>query len=98
MKIIKLTRGNYQRNGIAGEGFFSALMEWKEEGMRKHFRDFLVTFQEYKESASINWETCRVVDLNNPEDSWRGDHFATDLTEFFTLNKIIDIYEYITTN
>lgn len=94
MEIIRLTKGNYQRNGVAGEGFFSALMEWKENGIKKHFKNFLITFTEGNEAHS----NCRVVDLNNPEESWRGDEFAYALNRFFAGAKITDIYKYITTN
>ena len=94
MKVTKLTKGNYQRNGVAGEGFFSAIMEWKEDGEKKHHKNFLTTFQTYPDNT-VDWETCRVIDLDNLQKSWRGDNFANDLSRFFTQNKITDIYKYI---
>lgn len=99
MKITKLYNGNYQRNGVCGEGFYSCLIDWKD-GKDKG-QGFLATFTVHFNENDIPLKdrikttTCRVIDLNNLQLSWRGDNFGVAIEDFLK-SKTDDFYEYIT--
>ncbi len=80
INIVGYSNMNFQRNGVAGESFYSIILETKEEKRNNHF---LVTFQTDDSDVKINRQTCRVVDMNNLTESWRGDVFADYLSEMF---------------
>ena len=92
MKLTKMYSGNYQRNGIQGQGFYSALINFKDG--KYSGKGFLITFTA-DDSYEVNPNNCRVVDLNNLKQSWRGDSFAYSLREFFIRNNVTDVYSYL---
>jgi hypothetical protein len=81
MKAISLT---YQRNGVAGEGFFQFLYTHKEDGMKKQLT-FVATFDikfECTPKEQINYTTCRVTSVEMPKLGWRGDRIASDIQNY----------------
>jgi len=84
--------GNYQRNGICGEGFFSCFIDWKDG--KEGGKGFLATFGEHTKNK-INTTNCRIVDLDNPKCSWRGDNFGADIEDFLK-SQTDDFYKFIT--
>ena len=98
MKITKMYKGNYQRNGVCGEGFYSCLIDWKDgkEGGRGFLATFTVHFNGDEEPFKdrIKTTTCRIVNLNNLQNDWRGDNFGVAIEDFLR-SKTSNFYEYI---
>ena len=68
MEIKNLT---YHRNGIGGTGFFSLRYDWKDySGIE---RRMLATIERNGEDDGFDYTSCRVMDIDNPDTSWRGD-------------------------
>jgi hypothetical protein len=83
---MKLSKLNYQRNGIGGEGFFSVICtDWND-----YKGEFLVTFITL-EGDEIDSTSCRVVYLKDPKDSWRGDEMSCILQQ--NLDKLMRKYK-----
>lgn len=82
MKAISLT---YQRNGVAGEGFFQFVYKHREEGLKLKEMLFIATFDiknECTPDECIDWSTCRVTSVDHPEFAWRGDRIAGDIERY----------------
>ncbi len=80
INIVGYSNMNFQRNGVSGDSFYSIILETKEKDTNNHF---LITFETDEADLKINRHTCRVVELNNLSESWRGDIFADHLNEMF---------------
>ena len=67
----KVHQVDFHRNGISGQGFYSVRYDWADyDGVE---RRMLATIPD----AMDNWTTeCRVIDIDEPETSWRGDSLA----------------------
>lgn len=79
---IAVVSVNYQRNGIAGEGFFAVRFDWKDE--RGAIRQMIATvFPEYNDDGVtiVGSEYYGVVDINEPTACWRGDNFIGSLLD-----------------
>lgn len=78
MKIQGLT---YHRNGVCGNGFYSAIVT----GWDKEYPDeFLVTWEPEQSEDSQGFptlESCRAVYLSDPTMRWRGDEMAEDVAK-----------------
>jgi hypothetical protein len=87
----KITKKDYHRNGICGEGFHVGIIR-DEDGSKKLF----VTFPEYdmeviNEEERVIEGNCRtaILDLKLLKDEviefmengWRGDHYHTQIIE-----------------
>src|SRR4030067_14727 len=95
MKTTKVYNGNYQRNGVSGEGFFSAMIDFKEDKTAN--KGFLITFTVDEITQAPDRYNCRVIDPQNPRRAWRWDVFADELNYFFK-QKTTDIYGYLNDN
>lgn len=71
---------NFQRNGVAGESFYSVVLTTKEKNRNENF---LVTFQTDESDIRILKSSCRVVNLSKLTDDWRGDDFANSMNDMF---------------
>lgn len=89
MKILAM---NYQRNGISGESFIVARIK----NIDGRIGDFLVTFQTNDADKEINPHTCRVVELNNVYDNWRGDYISFDIQKLFKATGVKTYYDWLT--
>lgn len=87
MKALNLT---YQRNGVAGEGFYQLVYKNKEQGMKKAMT-FVATFDTRRDKENkidiIDWVKCRVTSIDNPLLAWRGDVLAGEIQRH-----LFDIY------
>lgn len=63
---------NYQRNGVAGTGFFTCCFESK--GVR-----LMATFETDDESGMVDIASCRVTERDDLRSSWYGDDFAREI-------------------
>lgn len=72
MRILSV---NFQRNGIQGESFYSVM--FADYSFMKNQNVFLATFKtpSYSEKH-IDISSCRVVEIDNNNSSWRGDEVA----------------------
>ena len=80
INIVGYSNMNFQRNGVAGEPFYSLTLETKEKNKRNHY---LVTFQTDDKDIRVDRHTCRVVNLQDITESWRGDIFADYINIMF---------------
>lgn len=61
----------YQRNGVCGMGFYVVRFEWKDEdGQTRRMVGHVYPEDEKRP------EYYGVVDIDNPTECWRGDHFV----------------------
>jgi len=89
MKIIAM---NYQRNGVSGEPFMSALIN----GIAGTKGTFIATFETNDKDTEINQSTCRVVDVYNHYEGWRGDQISYDIQKAFKETGLKTFYDWIT--
>ena len=97
LKIIDMVNLTYHRNGVSGKGFYSTIISWEEkyDNTKEICENMLVTFETDSDDKEINTETCRVVSLDSPLESWRGDNIADALQKFFNESKAKNIYDYM---
>lgn len=81
---IKIKTLQFQRNGVSGEPFYHLFFSGRGDG--EQIKNGLATFNvlEIEEPNEgyrnkVEYNTCRVVDLDNPALSWRGDNLAYDI-------------------
>jgi|TARA_R100001082_G_scaffold105363_1_gene77398 hypothetical protein len=86
-ELRKVHQVDYHRNGISGIGFYSVRYDWADyDGIE---RRMLATITAEKESVKdeLGWyqgknknyydiSECRVIDIDDPSISWRGDSLA----------------------
>jgi len=81
MKAISLS---FHRNGVAGESFYQFVYKHKEQGMAKTMI-FVATFTTKNECTPeecIDWTTCRVTSVDDPDLAWRGDRIADEIEKY----------------
>lgn len=81
MKIVKYGNMNFQRNGVAGEPFYSLTIQTRES--KNKLDNYLITFNTFENDMAIIPSSCRVINLNNLTESYRGDEFAHALNDMF---------------
>lgn len=94
MKITNISKPAYHRNGICGEPFQVATFEMKENGEPPR-KMVAIRFADNKDSDGFAAPRIAVFDIallyegiiEMGENSWRGDHFADELDNVFTINK-----------
>ena len=73
-EVKKVHQVDYHRNGISGIGFYSVRYDWADyDGVP---RRMLATIEAPPEHLSWDDTTCRVIDIDEPETSWRGDRLS----------------------
>ncbi|MBK7380501.1 MAG: hypothetical protein IPJ03_16220 [Ignavibacteriales bacterium] len=80
--IVEYSNMNFQRNGVAGESFYSLTIDTKEQ--KNERGKYLITFKTDETDTKILRGSCRVVDLNNLTECYRGDQFADALNDMFS--------------
>lgn len=71
---IKIKSLHFQRNGVGGENFYACYFSMKDG---KSFPNMLATFQTTTlDDTDIIRSSCRVVNLNDINSSWRGDEIS----------------------
>lgn len=87
--MIKIMKLSYQRNGICGYGFFTALIHLKEDGLDL---DLLATFEAKEEpKEKVIQERTRVVNPKDITSGWRGDNIGGDIQN--KLEKLMKRYK-----
>ena len=82
MRELQIVSVTYHRNGITGTGFWGVRFFFTPEG-ESWPREFLATM-EYAGIGRVTEDqhaSCRVVDLHQPENTWRGDRFANQVAQ-----------------
>jgi len=73
-EVQKVHQVDYHRNGISGIGFYSVSYDWADyDGVE---RRMLATIEAPPEHLSWDKTTVRVIDIDEPQTSWRGDRLA----------------------
>lgn len=97
MNFIRKVKSLYfQRNGVRGNSFYTAVVTLKgEQG------DFIVTFEsDRNDQTSVDIETVRCVSVLNPAAKWRGDEIGLDVESYLKakLQPGQTIYDLLTSN
>ena len=74
--MIKPVKFGYQRNGVSGTPFYTLQFDW-EDSTGESGKDFLMTFETDETDEEIKIDSCRVINLEDPFTSWRGDRFGS---------------------
>ena len=73
-EVIKVNDITYHRNGISGIPFYSVYYLWSDyDGVE---RRMLATIERPPQHLSWDHSRVRVIDIDEPETSWRGDRMA----------------------
>ena len=85
MKINKLY---FQRNGVAGEGFYTAeiIIEWGK---------LIATFNVNRRDTKILRQSCRVIRVSNPSECFQGDQVGMDIQTMFEKTKHKYYYDWM---
>ena len=83
MKMVKNPTFDYQRNGIAGDGFFQVHFTTEQSSYRSEdiklvavIFDDIDYIREYVDATRVMNPKCGVVNPKDPSSHWRGDNFA----------------------
>jgi hypothetical protein len=71
---FNVTKVQHQRNGISGRPFHHVFFSYEEKGGAFH-PNMLAIVPDKQDGAKPDLCECYVVDLNAPEECWRGDNF-----------------------
>jgi len=72
-EVQKVHQVDYHRNGISGIGFYSVSYDWADyDGVERR----MLATVEMNPDHYWDRERVRVIDIDEPETSWRGDRMA----------------------
>jgi len=73
-ELRKVHQVDFHRNGISGIGFYSVRYDWADyDGIE---RRMLASITPNNDIGGYDETSCRVIDIDEPETSWRGDSLA----------------------
>lgn len=72
---IKVLKVDYHRNGVCGDGFHVALLDFKEAGEKKR-RMVAIRFPGECRCAVLDTALLAKDTIEFMQNSWRGDHFV----------------------
>jgi len=76
----------YHRNGISGIGFYSVRYDWADyDGVE---RRMLATIENPPEHLSWDHTRVRVIDIDEPQTSWRGDQLAPKIVNMVVKHNV----------
>ena len=85
-ELRKVHQVDYHRNGISGIGFYSVRYDWADyDGVE---RRMLATIEAPPEHLSWDHTSCRVIDIDEPETSWRGDQLAPKIVNIVVKHNV----------
>lgn len=93
MKIAKIHLFTFQRNGIAGEGFYVIEFDWRDDRNNESGYKFIATFESNNEDNAILIPSCRVLNPIDISMCWRGDNFGYAFAKKFKSEGYISIYD-----
>lgn len=85
---MRLESLNFQRNGICGDPFWSAIVIDPAQDARGRFLATWATKGDDGDEVEV--ESCRFVQLDAPQLSWRGDRMGEDLKRYLEKTKLMD--------
>jgi len=84
-ELRKVHQVDYHRNGIGGRGFYSVSYDWADyDGVE---RRMLATITPNNNVSGYDEYSCRVLDIDEPHTSWRGDNLAHKIIHMIEVNK-----------
>ena len=84
-ELRKVHDVTYHRNGISGIGFYSVRYDWADyDGVE---RRMLATITPNSDIGGYNETSCRVIDIDEPQESWRGDSLAPKIVNMIEGSK-----------
>jgi len=85
-ELRKVHQVDYHRNGISGIGFYSVRYDWADyDGVE---RRMLATLEAPQEHLSWDHTTVRVIDIDEPQTSWRGDSLAPKIVNMVVKHNV----------
>lgn len=69
---MKLLNFRFQRNGVAGNNFYHAIVKMEN-------KKFVITFESSDDDLTVKIATVRVVCIDQPNEAWRGDEIGYNL-------------------
>jgi len=85
-ELRKVHQVDYHRNGIGGIGFYSVRYDWADyDGIE---RRMLATIEAPPQHLSWDDTRVRVIDIDEPETSWRGDRLAPKIINMVVKHNI----------
>ena len=84
-ELRKVHDVTYHRNGISGIGFYSVYYVWADyDGVE---RRMLASITPNSDIGGYDEASCRVIDIDEPETSWRGDSLAPKIINMIERSK-----------
>ena len=85
-ELRKVHQVDYHRNGISGIGFYSVRYDWADyDGVE---RRMLATIEAPPQHLSWDHTRVRVIDIDEPETSWRGDQLAPKIVNIVVKHNV----------
>ena len=85
-EVKKVRDISYHRNGISGIGFYSVRYDWADyDGVE---RRMLATIESPPEHLSWDHTRVRVIDIDEPQTSWRGDQLAPKIVNMVVKHNV----------
>ena len=76
-ELRKVHQVDYHRNGISGIGFYSVRYDWADyDGVERRMLATIEVNNSEDFDELLPVASCRVLDIDEPETSWRGDQLA----------------------
>jgi len=73
----KVHQVDFHRNGISGKGFYSVRYDWADyDGVERRMLATIEVDDSEDFDELLPVASCRVLDIDEPETSWRGDSLA----------------------
>ena len=90
-ELRKVHQVDYHRNGISGIGFYSVLYDLADyDGVE---RRMLATIEAPPQELSWDHTRVRVIDIDEPETSWRGDQLAPKIVNMVVKHNVDEAME-----
>jgi hypothetical protein len=84
MSNLRVTKSDYHRNGVSGEGFHVVLFDWVKEGDEQKGMCAFVFSQLGRIAVTKVGELAYGnIEFGNGN-SWRGDHFEEDIRKYLS--------------
>lgn len=88
---MKITNLDFQRNGVAGNSFYSCKID-KANGQKGNF---LATFEVGIDDLEVLKPSCRIINLDNLSECWDGRNIAFDIEKQLHLQIVAKNKKYI---
>ena len=87
-ELRKVHQVDYHRNGISGIGFYSVRYDWADyDGIERRMLATIEVDDSEDFDELLPVVSCRVLDIDEPETSWRGDSLAPKILHMIAGSK-----------